>query len=244
MVEQSPADRHRLIDGQRLAQHHVRAVHDDSLAVGELHDILDEGAEEDGVDERSLERHVGPQAVGCRPDAHRLRSHDRGGSRVRSRRGKVRPGVERHAAAFAPSREHIGLADEGGDEARLRRHIDLLGPALLHHHALVHDGDAVGEAERLALVVGHEHERAADLLVDAAQLLLHGLAQLEVEGGERLVEQQHARAHDERARQRHALLLAAGELIDRAGDEFLQPHQRDCLVDAAVDLVLRPLRRA
>ena len=46
----------------------------------------------------------------------------------------------------------------------------------------------------------------------ALQLELHLLAQLEVERAERLVEQEHARLVDERARERDALLLAAGEL--------------------------------
>ena len=48
------------------------------------------------------------------------------------------------------------------------------------------------------------------------QLLLHLLAQLEVERAERLVEQQHLRLVDERAGERHALALAAGELAGLA----------------------------
>ena len=46
----------------------------------------------------------------------------------------------------------------------------------------------------------------------ALQLELHLLAQLQVERAERLVEKQHLRLVDERARERDALLLAAGEL--------------------------------
>ena len=46
----------------------------------------------------------------------------------------------------------------------------------------------------------------------ALQLELHLLAQLQVERAERLVEQQHARPVDERARERDALALAAREL--------------------------------
>ena len=51
-----------------------------------------------------------------------------------------------------------------------------------------------------------------DVLLDALELELELLAQAQVERAERLVEQQRARAVDERARQRDALLLAAGEL--------------------------------
>ena len=52
----------------------------------------------------------------------------------------------------------------------------------------------------------------------------HLLAQLGVEVGERLVEQQHARLDDERARKRDALLLAAREL--RRGP-ILEPAELD-----------------
>ena len=52
--------------------------------------------------------------------------------------------------------------------------------------------------------------------MDALELDLHLLAQLQVERAERLVEQQHARLEHERTRERDALLLAARELV-RAG---------------------------
>ena len=61
--------------------------------------------------------------------------------------------------------------------------------------------------------MGDEDEGDADLALDALQLDLHLLAQLEVEGAERLVEQEHARVVDERARQRDPLLLPAGQLV-------------------------------
>ena len=66
--------------------------------------------------------------------------------------------------------------------------------------------------ERLVLVVGDEDGRDADLAQDLAQLRPHLLAQLPVERGERLVEQQHARRVHERARERDALLHASREL--------------------------------
>ena len=50
-------------------------------------------------------------------------------------------------------------------------------------------------------------------LLDPLELDLHLPAQLEVEGAERLVEQQHVRAVDQGPRERDALLLAAGELV-------------------------------
>ena len=56
--------------------------------------------------------------------------------------------------------------------------------------ALVEDGDAVGERQRLLLVVGDEDGGDADLALDLLQLDLHLLAQALVERAQRLVEQQ------------------------------------------------------
>ena len=60
--------------------------------------------------------------------------------------------------------------------------------------------------------MGDVEEGDPDLALDLLQLDLHLLAQLQVERAERLVEQQHRRAVDERAGERHALHLAAREL--------------------------------
>ena len=76
-----------------------------------------------------------------------------------------------------------------------------------------HDGDAVGQRQRLFLVVGHEDEGDADGALDLAQLDLHLLAQLLVERAQRLVQQQHLGLADQRAGQRDALALAAGQLV-------------------------------
>ena len=89
----------------------------------------------------------------------------------------------------------------------LARRADLLEAALGEH------GDAVAHRQRLVLVVGDVDERdPRQLALDALELELHLLAQLEVERAERLVEQQHPRAVDERAGERDALALAAREL--------------------------------
>ena len=76
----------------------------------------------------------------------------------------------------------------------------------------MHDRDLVGHRHGLLLVVRDVHERDADLLLDALELDLELAAQAQVERAERLVEQERARAVDERAGERDALLLAAGEL--------------------------------
>ena len=77
---------------------------------------------------------------------------------------------------------------------------------------MVEDADAVAHRQRLVLVVGDEEEGDAQLALQRLQLGLHLLAQLQVERAQRLVEQQHLRLVDQRARQRHALALAARQL--------------------------------
>jgi hypothetical protein len=81
-------------------------------------------------------------------------------------------------------------------------------------------------SEGLLLVVGQVEEGDPHLALDALQLRLHLLAQLLVERAERLVEQQHRGAVDERPGQRHTLLLAAREL---ARPRLLAPPQLDRL---------------
>ncbi len=61
--------------------------------------------------------------------------------------------------------------------------------------------------------MGDVHEGDADLGLDALELQLHLAAQLQVEGAERLVEEEHLGVVDQRAGHGDALLLAAGELV-------------------------------
>ena len=108
--------------------------------------------------------------------------------------------------------EHVGGADEVGDEPVGRVLVDVAGPADLFDAAVVEHGEPVAQRERLVLVVGDDDEGDADLALNGLELDLHLLAQLEVERAERLVEQQHAWPADERAGQRDALALAARQL--------------------------------
>ena len=90
--------------------------------------------------------------------------------------------------------------------------VELLRRADLEHAAVLHHRHAVGERQRLFLVVGHVDGRDAELLLELADLGAHLHADLRVEVRERLVEQQDVRVEHERPRQRHALLLTAREL--------------------------------
>ncbi len=67
--------------------------------------------------------------------------------------------------------------------------------------------------------------RDAELLLDAAELEAHLLAESCVEVRERLVEQEERRLHHERAGKREPLLLAARELRRLAVGQVLEPNR-------------------
>ena len=77
---------------------------------------------------------------------------------------------------------------------------------------MLHHDDAVGKAIDLVPVVRDEDGRLAELAQRLVQLPLEAEAQMLVERGKRLVQQQDLRVGDEDTRQRDALLLAAGQL--------------------------------
>ena len=79
-------------------------------------------------------------------------------------------------------------------------------------------------------------EGRPDVAVDLRELDLQPLAQLQVERAERLVEQQHGRPVDERARDGDALLLSAGELAGKPVAELLQADELERLLDPRAGL--------
>ena len=163
---------------------------------------------EDAVGLHHVRREVG--------EPHLLRAHG-DGHLVADSAAVEGTGVQRHAAgqrdsgAGVRARHEVGGADELRDEARGGSFVDVLGRAALVHPALAHDRDPVGHRQRLLLVVRDEHEGDAHLALNPLELHLHRLAQFEVERGERLVEQQHRGAVDQRPRQRNPLPLATGQ---------------------------------
>src|SRR3546814_17896126 len=62
--------------------------------------------------------------------------------------------------------ENVRVAQESGGEERLRCVVELLGRSTLFDAARVEQGDAVGEVHRLLLVVGHEDEGRATLIMN------------------------------------------------------------------------------
>ena len=126
-----------------------------------------------------------------------------------------------------PVHYRLGRRGRGG------RGRDLLGAAVAH------DDDAVGERQRLVLAVGDEECGDAEALLQVADLLAQALAEVLVEAGEGLVEQQNLRLEDEGAGEGDALLLAAGELVGHALAVAGEADLGEGGVDAAGDLVLR-----
>ena len=97
---------------------------------------------------------------------------------------------------------------------------------------VIQHGDPIGELQRLFLIVGHEHARQVDVVVQPAQPLPQLLAHLGVERAERLVEQQHLRLDRERPRQRDALTLTARELRRPAVRHEVELHELEELPHA------------
>src|SRR5438093_6855973 len=133
--------------------------------------------------------------------------------------------------------EQIGAADEAGDERVRRGVVDLLRRAGLHEAAVAQKNDAVGERERLVLIVSDEERGDVAAALDATDLVAHGHARGRVERRERLVQKQRARAEHERARQRDALLLPAGEPRRQAIGEPGEPHELEHFCGAPAALV-------
>ena len=115
-----------------------------------------------------------------------------------------------HLDRAAPDRagHPVGQADEVRDERGCGPRVDERRRPQLLQLAGLHDADPVRDRERLLLVVGDEQRRDADLQLHSPDLVPQPRADLGVERGERLVEQQHLGVDRQRAGKRHALLLA------------------------------------
>ena len=90
--------------------------------------------------------------------------------------------------------------------------VDFLWGADLLDASRIHDDDAIGHGHRFDLIVGHVHRRVLEFVVEAPDFETHFRAQVGIEVGERLVEQQDIGLGCERAGERDTLLLSAREL--------------------------------
>ena len=86
-----------------------------------------------------------------------------------------------------------------------------------------------------------KNERNAELLLDILQLLLHILAQLQIECGKRFVKKQHLRLQHKGARDGNTLLLTAGEARYVSLFKALQVYEPEHFRHLLADLLLRHL---
>ena len=133
------------------------------------------------------------------------------------------------------ARQDHGLAQEVPHEARGRVLVQAAGRADLLDAPALHYRDAVGQAERLDLVVGHEEHRDAEPALEQLQLDPHLLAELGIEVAERLVQQQEIRLVHERPAESQALHLAAAQQRGRARLESLESDQAQHPLDLVAD---------
>ena len=129
---------------------------------------------------------------------------------LRTRRGSVRSCSKIRSSSWWRSSTKRALSRSF--EAARPRDVDLddLADAA---GSRAHDAHRVGEQDRLVDVVRDERDRAAMALPELGQEALRAGPRERVERAERLVHEQHLRVVRERARDRHALLHAARELL-------------------------------
>ena len=159
---------------------------------------------------------AGRQQQRLRPDRQFRRTLRRAAMRQRQQQ-RAQP--HRGHLALQPLDHHrhdVGVADEVGDEMAVRLLVQSARRAVLRDPRHAHHHDAVGDRQRLLLVVRHVHRGERQALLQLADLLAHMAAQLGIEIGQRLVEQQHLRLQHDRPRHRDALLLAAGQFARQA----------------------------
>src|SRR3954447_6877342 len=148
------------------------------------------------------------------------------------------------AAGVDGDRDAQGLADEMMHERALGLFVHLFRRADLLDASLGEHDDPVGELQRLLLIVRHEHRGNMDLLVQLTKPAPQFLAYLGVERAERFVEQQNARLDGERACERNALALAAGQLVRQPLPERAELHQLEQLIDPCANRRLGRTRPA
>ena len=243
-VPRAPVERHGLPRAVVGGLVEVEAADGQLGAAREPDHELDRRAEVDDLADRALDAAAARVARRLERDALRA---DRDAQDVaRAAAGRQRgedPAVlaEAHDGVLAVDVVHAHVddvrgADEVGDERRRGALVEAAGRRDLLDDALVHDRDAVGHRQRLVLVVRDVDERRLRAGLDRLELALHLAAELEVQGAERLVEEQRRGTVDERAGERDALLLAAGELRRAALVEALEPHDPQRLAHALGEL--------
>ena len=228
----------------RAAAARVLDAGDERVAVRGVDVIVRIGADVDDVRQRAAELSLAARGEVCvlGPDDGRdvaawrmLESFRKIGGNGLSR-GQLNDG----GAAFGRldlRGNEIGVADEIGNEALGGPVVDIARAPKLQDLAVAHDRDPVRHGQRLFLVVGHEHERDTGLVLQTLEFDLHVLAELVIERRKRFVEKQHLGMRRQRPGQRHALLLAAGNLVCLPVTQLGHAHEVEHLVHCAAYLI-------
>jgi len=120
--------------------------------------------------------------------------------------------IDLSVAQDGSGQEHA-LADEIGDKSVGRAVVEVVRRVPLLDPAVGHQADFVCHGECFVLVVRDEDGGHALFFQNAAHLERQAFAQLDVEVGERFVEQQQFRMRGQGACQGYALLLPAGQFV-------------------------------
>jgi hypothetical protein len=116
------------------------------------------------------------------------------------------------ADAHDDAREEVGLSKEGGDPAIEGASIEVHRPASLEYPTLPENDELICMGERLRYVVRDEESGGAGVAEEGAKPFPDSGTRGSIKLREGLVEEQEARAIEEDAGERDALLHATGEL--------------------------------
>ena len=170
------------------------------------------------------------QADGLGADADRVTAFRTGRIKLQDVLAVVHP-----KGVFPLDLNEVRRPNEIRHERRARRKINIVRLTLLVEVPVLHDDDGVRHGERLLLVVRDINRRQPHLLLNIAKLNAHRFTELGVEIGERLVEKQDVRLHDQRPGNGDPLLLTAGHLIGVAILQSRELHERQSLADLLAD---------
>jgi hypothetical protein len=134
---------------------------------------------------------------------------------------------------------HGGRTDEASDEFRSGCVVQIIGRADLFDQTCVHDHHAIRKGHRLHLVVSDIDRGRADLLMHSLHLGAHLYAQLGIEVGQRLIEQEYFGVSHDGAPHRHALPLSTGQLLGLALQQFGDVENVGGVFNPRFDRVLR-----
>ena len=143
--------------------------------------------------------------------------------------------------AYEPAVQPGDRSEELHHELVGRPVVEIVGPAHLLDLPVVDHHQLVGDLEGLFLIMGDEHGRHVDLVVQPPQPVAQFLADLGIQRAERLVQQQHLRLRGECPGQRHPLPLTAGELGREPVGELIEMDQFQQLVHPLAHLRLGSL---